>query len=279
MVGSESYRRGLTLGLTLAEIFILLLFLLLLALLVFYVEMKAESEQTQMELEVVKKERDEARSELPEDIQELKREIRSLEKDLKDVQAENTISKALLKRREKEHNQYWEENKEVQKSLREENERLHAKLYSSKGIDPPCWYEVEDRQGERHEKTHYLLRIAVYDEYLRVKLNPAPSGRAIDENGQPAPTGYVEEYAKLPLALDTTENVSMQEFKKFAEPIKIMGKNKQIRSYPCVFYAKVWDFTSKTAKIRWQQAEEAIKASFYTYRVRNDPWGSADAAN
>lgn len=279
MTEPEPYRRGLTLGLTVAEILILLLFLLLLALYAFNAENEVKSEQLQTELETVKKERDEARSKLPEDIQELKRENKSLEKDLEDAQRENTISKALLKRKEKEHNQYRKESKELEKSLREENDRLHSELYSSKGIDPPCWYKVTRRQGKRYKKPYYLLDIAVYDEHLRVRLREAPPGRAVDESGQPAPTSYAEEYAKLPLALDATGNVSMQEFKKFAEPIKMIGKNKQIRNYPCVFYAKVWDFTSKTAKIRWQQAEEAIKASFYTYRVRNDPWELADAAN
>lgn len=279
MAEPEPYRRGLTLGLTVAEILILLLFLLLLALYAFNVEMKAKSEQTRMELEVVKKERDEARSKLPEDIQELKRENKSLEKDLDDAQRENTISKALLERKEKEHNQYQEESQELQNSLREENERLHAKLYSSKGIDPPCWYQVTERRGERHEKPYYLLDIAVYDEHLRVRLRPAPQGRAIDENDQPAPTSYAEEYAKLPLSLDTTRNISIREFKEFAEPIERMGKNKQIRNYSCVFYVKVWDLTSDTAKKRWQQAEDTIKNWFYTYRVRNDPWESANATN
>lgn len=280
MTEPEPYRRGLTLGLTVAEILILLLFLLLLSLYAFNVEIKAKSEQIQTELETVKKELDEARSKLPEDIQELKRENKSLEKDLKDARRENTISKALLKRKEKEHNQYREENKEVQKSLREENAQLHAKLYSSKGIDPPCWYEVIDRKGERHEKPYYLLDIAVHDEHLRVRLQPAPPGRAIDENGQLAPTSYAEEYAKLPLfTLDTTGNVSIRDLEKFAKPIRRIGKNKQIRNYSCVFYVKVWDLTSETAKKRWQQAEDAIKNWFYTYRVHNDSWEAVYATN
>ncbi len=58
-----------------------------------------------------------------------------------------------------------------------------------------------------------------------------------------------------------------------------MGKNGQIRDYSCVFYVKVWDLTSETAKKRWQQAEDTIKDWFYTYRVRNDPWEASDETN
>ena len=281
MTEPEPYRRGLTLGLTVAEILILLLFLLLLALYAFNVEIKAKSEQTQTELETVKKELDEARSKLPEGIQELKRENKSLEKDLEDAHRENTISKALLKRKEKEHNQYREESKGLEKSLREENERLHSELYRSKGIDPPCWYKVTKRQGNRYEKPYYLLDIAVHDEYLRVRSRIVPPGRAVDESGQPSPTSYAEEYAKLQLTslINTTRNISIQELEKISKPIRRMGKNKQIRNYSCVFYVKVWDLTSETAKKRWQQAEDSIKNWFYTYRVRNDSWESANATN
>ena len=291
MTEPEPYRRGLTLGLTVAEILILLLFLLLLALYAFNAENEVKSEQLQTELETVKKKFDEERSALPETIRQLKRENKSLKKDLEDVQKENTISKALIDQTEKELDQYREKyeqdlekletiKKEKERELqetRQENDQLRVELYSSKGIDPPCWYKVIGRRGKRHEKPYYLLDIAVHDEHLRVRLRTAPPGRAIDERDQPAPTNYAEEYAKLPLALDTTRNLSIQELEEFARPIRRMGKNKQIRNYSCVFYVKVWDLTSDTAKQRWQQAEDAIKNWFYTYRVRNDPWESANA--
>lgn len=238
MTEPEPYRRGLTFGLTVAEILILLLFLLLLALSAFNVENEEKNEQFKTELEVVKKERDEARKPFPEDIQELKRENKSLKKDLK-----------------------------------------AAQLYSSKGIDPPCWYKVTERRGKRHEQPYFLFNIAVRDADLLVRLLEAPPGRAIDESGRSAPTSYAEEYAKLPLTLDETRDIpiSIEGLKEIAEPILMMGKDEQIRDYSCVFHVKVWDLTSETAKKRWQQAEDAIGKWFYTYRVRDDPWESDDA--
>ena len=76
---SDTYRRGLTLGLTMAEIFILLLFLLLLVLLALYAvnfeqEKELQSatediEKTQIELDAaVKKVKELEKTQLPEDI-------------------------------------------------------------------------------------------------------------------------------------------------------------------------------------------------------------------
>ena len=315
MTELEPYRRGLTLGLTIAEIFILLLFLLLLALYAFDAETKAKSKQRQKELEVVNKKLDDARatypkeiealkrenaslktvlgdaqkentrsatliaqkekeldslrSALPRDVQELTREIEVLKKNLEDAQDENATKMALINEKEKERNQY-----------REENKQLRAELYSSKGIDPPCWYKVETRQGKRHEKAYFLMDIAVHNEYLQVRSRKPPPERAIDERGQVAPTNYSEEYAKLSLThLETTKNITLPELEKIAKPIWGMGKNEQIRNYSCVFYVKVWDFTPNEAKERWQQAEDEIKNWFYTLRIRNDPWESTNATN
>ena len=127
---------------------------------------------------------------------------------------------------------------------------------------------------------YYLLDIAIHNKHLRVRLLDAPPGSAMDESGAKSPVTYGEEYAKLPLSpFADTKNISLEEFEMIARPIRDMGKNKQVRQYACVFYVKVWDLTSDTAKERWQQAEDVIKNSFYTYRVRHDPWGPIDAEN
>lgn len=101
-IESGTYRRGLTLGLTMAEIFMLLLFLLLLAFLV----LSKEHEQVRVTLE--------ERATLPSEVERLKRENVELEK-------ENTITKNLL-----------EESKqnliEAEKSLENERRELPKEI-------------------------------------------------------------------------------------------------------------------------------------------------------
>lgn len=290
---SGTYRRGLTLGLTMAEIFILILFLLLLVLLSLKEELEAANKNlihAQTELAETKNNLEEARSLLPEDMAKLTRNNEQQEKTIERLEQENTIAKALLEEvnesaqalREKVDSFEdaltldKEQNTEVEQQLenvQQENVQLRAALYARKGVDPPCWYEVVTRQDERHEKPYYLLDIAVHDDYLLVRLHQAPLGRAIDEQEQPAVTSYAEEYVTLPLEpLIATKKVLLAEFESIAEPIKRMGKNKQVRNYACVFYAKIWDFTSTTAKKRWQRARETIENFFYPLLIRNDPW-------
>ncbi|MDD9884085.1 MAG: hypothetical protein OXU62_06020 [Gammaproteobacteria bacterium] len=311
---SGAHRRGLTLGLTMAEIFILILFLLLLL----FLTLHKEYEQTKVTLAGTRDELTEitteyeSRASLPDEIRRLERNNAELRETVTEFETENTITKSLLEENEKRldaaekslaeaRDQLPTETRELVErvesleqdlasaqeektdsaqqleKVRKRNAELRNQLYASKGVDPPCWYEVVQRKGKRHEKPHYLLDVAVHDEFLRVRVNryvPLP-GYAIDEGGQRASTSYAEEYAKLPLArLATAEEkrMSLEEFHAFAEPVKRMGKDGQIRDYACVFYAKIWDHTSATAKGRWKRAREKIEDFFYPLLVRNDPW-------
>lgn len=311
---SGAHRRGLTLGLTMAEIFILILFLLLLL----FLTLHNEYAQTKVTLAGVRDELTatateyESRASLPDEIRRLERKNAELEESLADVETENTITKSLLEKNEKrldaaekslaearerlpkDARELAEQVESLEKDLadaheketdsarqleriRKSNAELRDQLYASKGVDPPCWYEVVQRNGKRHEKPHYLLDVAVHDEYLRVRVNrsvPLP-GYAVDESGQRAFTSYAEEYANLPLArlaAAKETRMSLDEFRALAEPVKRMGKDGQIRDYACVFYAKIWDHTSATAKGRWKRAREKIEDFFYPLLVRNDPW-------
>lgn len=311
---SGAHRRGLTLGLTMAEIFILILFLLLLLFLTLhneYAQTKVTLAGARDELTAIATEH-EARASLPDEIRRLERKNAELEESLADVETENTVTKSLLEENEKRleaaekslaeaRNRLPKDARELArqvdalekdlvaahekeadsarqlKKFRESNAELRSQLYASKGVDPPCWYEAVQRNGKRHEKPHYLLDVAVHDEHLRVRVNrqvPLP-GYAVDESGQHAPTSYAEEYANLPLArlaAAKEQRMSLDEFHALAEPVKRMGKDGQIRDYACVFYAKIWDHTSATAKGRWKLARETIEDFFYPLLVRNDPW-------
>ena len=314
-LGDDTYRRGLTLGLTMAEIFILILFLLLLLLLALYannIEDKKIIKTSQEVLMPVTNNREVPRIELPDEIKKLVRSHASQQKTITKLEKENMINEDLLENQEKSLEKFEDELAQTKKTLekareelpentktlqdalataeqknaenetqikntQQENKSLRAALHASKGVDPPCWYEVVHKKDVRHEKTYYLLDVAVHNEYLLVRINQniPLSGSAIDEIGQPASTSYAEEYEKLPLAHLTTvksRKLSLAEFEEIAEPIKHMGKNEQIRDYACVFYAKIWDYTSATAKKRWQRARKKIEDSFYPLVVENDPW-------
>ncbi len=275
--GADTYRRGLTLGLTMAEIFILILFLLLLLLLALYADNRkkenilteiekalapAESDARGIETALVPAENNtkSSRNELPEEIQKLVRRKTSQQETIAKLK-ENTLDSELLPQKEA------------------GAEPSQDELLFSKGIDPPCWYEVQYRQGKPHEKPYYLMDIAVHDEHLLVKLRPAPPGRGFELRGEPATTSYAEEHDMLPLMpVRSIRVVSLKEFREISTPIKQMGKNKQIRDYSCVFFVKVWDMTAPTAKKRWKHADASIKQSFYTYNT-NEPWNHTDVAN
>lgn len=101
---SNSYRKGLTLGLTLAEIFILLLFLLLLILLGYYAvadKRKAELVETRKAL-VVEQEKVEAINDLPEEIQDLVRTNLKLQDELETTRREKGMRQNLVAEKEQE---------------------------------------------------------------------------------------------------------------------------------------------------------------------------------
>ena len=181
-------------------------------------------------------------------------------------------------------NDFPDEITKLVRSNKEKDTRLRNVLLASKGIDPPCWYEmVPDRPRKDREKPHYLMDIAVHPEHLLVRLRQAPPGRGFELLGEPAITTYKEEYANLPLApfgpFGSSNKFSLQEFIKGSAPIKRRGKEKQVRDYACVFHLAVWDKTPETAKTRWKLAEASIKRSFYTYEMKDQPWNHADASN
>ena len=268
---SDTYRRGLTLGLTMAEIFILILFLLLLVLLALYAvnfeqekelqsatndieEIRIELREAKKELAAaVKKVNELEKNQLPEDIVHIVRKLQKENKHLADALDEaNTLPEEPRERQAETENK----NKSQQKII----SNLRGQLAAAKGIDPPCWYKVTTRDGERHESPYYLMDVAVYNAHLQVRMRAAPPGYALDESKQKATTSYQEEYDKLPLPPSgTTKQVSLRQFATMTEPIKRMGKNKQIRDYACVFYAKVWDFTPACETV-----QETQRSSFLT---------------
>ena len=262
---ANAYRRGLTLGLTMAEIFILILFLFLLLLLTLY-DGNLENEKTLKEQERILKE-------IESSLSATENPARTGETGLAPEENNTTPDR----------NEFPDEITKLVRSNKEKDTRLRHVLLVSKGIDPPCWYKkVPDSPGKDREKPYYLMDIAVHPEHLLVGLRPAPPGRGFELLGEPAITTYKEEYTHLPLApfpLGSTKKFSLDEFIKESRAIRRRGKEKQVRDYACVFHVAVWDKTPETAKARWKLAEASIKRSFYTYEMKDQPWNHADAGH
>ena len=300
MESDSAYRQGTVLGLTIAEMFILLIFLLLIAFLGFAYQEQKEREELSSIREALSSilhkyyppEIETRTPEVPELIElvkELIEELDNLRKENKELQAEKEKwqeGRETLKKQTEELADLREENKELQAKKEElqskqetlerqtedaKREAMQARKELQKGQDPFCWYEVvDDKKGGTREKTHYLFNVAVHDDHMVVKRREYPPGRADDDNGLP----YTEEARQLPLdRISYDEPLTDEELDQFMRPIHDLGKNKKVRSYSCIFYVKVWDKTSVEAKERWQRAHyNVLEKWFGTLVIKNEAW-------
>ena len=154
----------------------------------------------------------------------------------------------------------------------QETDRIRAEFdtFRRKGQNPPCWYETVPAGDGTREKAHYLFDIAVHDEYMVLRRRPIPPGRADDDHGRP----YAEEAGDLGLEdIPFGERLTDEEMNRHMKPIRDLGRDRKVRSYSCIFWVKVWDRTSRDAKLRWKQAhDEILEGLFGTYVVKDDPW-------
>lgn len=323
----SAYRRGALLGLTIAEIFILLIFVLLLAFLGFnsrqeedlkereqalqelrdqeeeWKETKRERERLDTVLAVWRPVIDEFKS--PEEVQTLRRRAAEIQRRVE--RYEDLVGEDVQTRLEELHKEnvaLLAENHKV----REVNERLDEEIYRlsqqlskmqeehdtlaqdattasqaaqkaqealevfrKKGENPPCWYEtVPDGPGKTREKPFYTYDIAVYDDGMVVRRRQPPPGRAEDDDGLP----YDEEARKHDIdqvVYDT--RLTDDAVRRQLRPLHNLGKTGKVRTYPCIFFARVWDKTSPHAKARWKQAHDnVLEGLFGTYIVKDDPW-------
>lgn len=305
----SKYRRGTILGLTVAEIFILLLFLLMLVFLVL------SQEQLAQEREQLAREREQAREladltefrdtweeplagiETPEEIVALQR----LRENIRGNQANSTeallhmVEEARQQQAvaESERQAVAEENQRLREQaagqqdaiddqtrqlarLREQNRQFQQqaeeqRILREKGENPPCWYEVvDDGRGGVREKPLYIFNIGVFDQHMLVRQLPAPDGGASDDSE----LTYVEEAEKLPLRdVRFGEPLTDAQLREDLYPLSEIADQARVRSYSCVFFVRVWDQTSPFAKERWQQAYgRVLQGLFGTYTVRDEPW-------
>ena len=284
------YRQGTVLGLTIAEIFILLIFLLLLAMLTLnsqwneknkvYEETLAELRSANTDEPFITPEQIETlyvRMTEAEQARERYQEALAQEQEYR-KEAEEALAQEQGRRvkAEEEQTQAQENRRAAEEALErarkgQEEAEITLDVLRRKGENPPCWYEtVAAGDGKSREKAHYMFNVAVFDTGLLLAPSPVPSGAATDDGGPP----YAEEARWLGVAgIPYGQHLSDEAFTKHLKPLVEQGKQSKVRTYSCVFFIRVWDKTSPGAKDRWKQAHDRVlEGMFGTYDVRNDPW-------
>lgn len=288
MDAETEYRRGAILGLTIAEVFILLLFLLLLMYLGLHRHWEVRSEASAAKLTQT-----EGRLTVAEDV--LKQwdsvldefngpeQVVTLQRRLVDAQAQARRHRQAAEILEELEGRDADRGSQCVRALRDAKARTEQAesrtmlcendlaALKNKGHNPPCWYQmVEKPEGGQREKAHYLLNVGVFDDHLVLKRGPLPPGRAVDDGG----ARYSHEAAELGLeSVPYGTRLSDSQFRRHLEPISEAGKNRRVRTYPCVFSVRVWDHTSAGTKRRWQRAhDQLIEGLFSAYTVKDDPW-------
>ena len=296
----SSYRQGTVLGLTVAEVFILLTFLLLIALLGLIQEDEplADSDTGNAprvwvrpeEIETLVSSAEQARKAQEE--AEQARITAERERDQAHEEAEEARKAAAEAKQaritaERERDQAREKAEEARKAEEEaeqaraavERERDQARsnlaLVRRKGKNPPCWYQIVSAgEGKTREKPYYVFNVAIYEDSIELASRTAPPGEAFDDGGRP----YADEWKRLHIEeLPYGRALSDNEFTEAVSDLVSQGRNRQVRTYECVFSVMVWDKTPDHAKKRWKDAHDrVIEGSFNAYTVRDLEWKGAD---
>ena len=278
------YRRGTVLGLTVAEVFILLLFLLLLALLVLVRDWEAEREKDALELKqmndrlvAVQAQQDKWQDVMQEF--ETPEEIVTLRRQKEEAERQSEVLQEVLDQSDEATKQAAhraEALRKAEQALEAANQDLAATqrqldLLRTKGENPPCWYEVvaDARRGTR-ERPLYALNVAVFDGHMVVHRPNPPAGGATDGGN----ATYAEEAAGLPFHdIPYEQPLTDAQLVRYLQPLSSAGREERVRSYACIFWLRVWDKTSPDAKERWKQAHDGIlEGMFGAYTVRDDAW-------
>lgn len=274
----EGYRRGAVLGLTVAEIFILLVFLMLLALLAMNHYWKDISKTDPKIVEVTKGRTSEEVAAAIKIADMLKKQygsdidttqIRIISQVYDEAKSENEENKKRI-----------EELEEENKKLKEEIDQLKDTLrIVGKGINPPCWYQlIEDTnplaESTVREKPYYLFDIAIREDHMEVQRLEIPAGRAVDDGGKP----YIEEAKSLDLeSIPYGVPLSDLEMREVMQGLYEKGKGSKVRTYSCIFWVRVWDETHPGSKERWKQAHDRVlEQLFGTHQVQGISWENRD---
>ena len=296
----STYRQGTVLGLTVAEAFILFTFLLLIAMLGLVEEdepppdtdagnaarvwvrpekietLVNSAEQARKAQEKAEQARAAAERERDQALEKAK-EARKAEEEAEQVRT------AAEQERDQAHDEAEETRKAqelaVQARAAAEFERDQAQsdlaLIRRKGENPPCWYKIVSAgEGKTREKSYPVFNVAICEDSIVLDPRTAPPGGAFDDGDGL----YVDEWKQLHIEkLPYGRALSDNEFNAAVSDLVAQGRNRQVRTYECVFSVLVWDKTPDDAKKRWQYAHDrVVEGSFSAHRVRDDEWMGVD---
>ena len=290
----SAYRRGTVLGLTVAEIFILLAFLLLFALLLRQIledEAKAKIYETSSSPSIWERPKEietlaQANVELDKAeaaIKEIEEQLEDTAQELNDVadqldeskvaQTEAERAQAEAKREQAETEQELDEAKQSLEKAEAEKEEVanEFETFKTKGENPPCWYTVvPDGNDGTREKPLYTFNVAIHENSIELARRDVPPGGAFDDSDEL----YSAEWDRLRIDdLPYGEPLSDSEFRNAVEPLAERANQSKVRTYPCIFWVMVWDKTPLDAKSRWKRVhDQIIEGSFGAYEARNIEW-------
>jgi len=277
MKPDSEYRRGTVLGLTIAEVFILLIFLLLLALLGLTSHwQEAAKESSDKRDQILYEWRDILESHTPDEIKTLtskapkleqqvqmfRNERKTLRKDLEKLREEKEVLKEereMLKEQAKASEKAAESAEAAQQAAEQKYQRARQREKRGDGQTSPCWYKVVQKQGEDVEEPLYIFDLRISDETVLVQNyhRSTPPG---------ASTPRVK-YDRAALGRELPYAEFMREF----EPMKIAGRNKEVRDRWCLFHVRMWDNTSD--KVAYKRASnQFVHQVFVPTPVERDPW-------
>ena len=299
----SGYRRGAVLGLTVAETFILLTFLLLIALLGLVhrdeplpkpdteraprvwvrpeeietlVNAAEEARKAQEEAERVRAAAERERDRAHEKAEEARKAQEEAEQARAAVERERDHARETAKEARK-----IEEEVEQARAAaeRERDQARHdLALLRRKGKNPPCWYQIVSAgEDKTREKAYYAFDVAIYEKSIVLAPKPAPPGGADDDGDR----SYADEWKRLRIEyLPYGKELSDSEFSEAVRDLVAQGRNREVRTYECVFSVRVWDKTPDHAKKRWKDAHDRIiEGSFSAYTVQDDEWTGVEVTD
>jgi len=307
----RSYRKGVVLGLSLAEVFIILVFLLLLAL----IGMGAYWEEAQMDIlvqEGVMNELDEEKiklvirnSKLQKELDGQEEEIKKLNDVLGSVQEQhnnpgseitNQDPQTLLANAEKRltvleqnYNQIKDiledtkkQHAEQLKKRKEENAKRKQKLKELKEAlkqgkaKLAATIKKDQTSGKGQDSPCWFKRETRNPEWEKpiyiFHIRIFDNHVFVKDIGVPAEyKGAMEELKKVFDRTKLDKKITFKIFLRAFKPLKEAGHSKKIRDRRCTFYVGLWNET--TNREAYQRAKEDIVESiFISYRFRDEPW-------
>jgi hypothetical protein len=305
------YRRGLVLGLTVAELFLLLLFLLLLALAATLLLLESEKSElqkqrdsaildlrtAQIELAALQSIRERLKAagmssnqietliESTKRVEALSREVAELQKTIDELRPAAELGRAIEAAAER-------AGVDAEEVRRNPEALAEAMKDASK---------LGDIIAERDKLKQQLSETARTVDLLASSKGIDPScwyRQVADDAGKPkeqvvwlfevavhdnylvvrdrdVPDPFAADKRLLPVSgIPFGEQLSDRRFLELMMPIRNLAKvERKVREYSCVFYVGVWDLTSPGAKERWKRATEGtIGTAFYRETVNDRSW-------